>query len=144
MAISHIPSAGDVLNCDFGPDPESVVTPGVMYGPLAVPPEIFKLRPVAVLSTIGKISIVVPFSTSEPKVIKNYQVHVLKGTYGFLTGSADSWLKADLIEAVSHARLDRLRVGGVFQRARLSPQHLKELRIACLHAIQLGRLAASV
>jgi uncharacterized protein YifN (PemK superfamily) len=144
MAITHIPAAGDVLMCEFGPDPASITAPGVMKGPLAVPPEIFKYRPVAVLSTIDKLSIVVPFSTSQPRYTRASHVHVPVGTYRFLTGAGDSWLKADLIEAVSHARLDRLRIGGVYQRATLTRDHLKDLRAACLNALQLGRLASSL
>ena len=140
MPITHIPAAGDVLMCDFGPDPRSITPPGVMRGPLAVPPEIFKVRPVAVLASINKLCIVVPFSTSAPKSPRPYYVHVPAGTYQFLTNSNDSWLKADLIEAVSHQRLDRPYVGGKFGRANLTTAHRQALRAACLNALQLSKL----
>lgn len=142
--IAHVPAPGDVLMCEFGPDPRSIIAPGVMTGPLAVPPEIYKFRPVAVLSTFGKISIVVPFSTSQPKILRRYHVHIPSGSYGFLSKSNDSWLKADLIEAVSHTRLDRILIHGTHGRANLTKDHLKELRAACLNALQLGRLASSL
>ena len=144
MTISFMPAAGDVLMCEFGPDPASVTQPGIMRGPLAVPPEIYKYRPVAVLSTLGKLSIVVPFSTARPGSPRACHVLVPLGSYGFLTKTSDSWLKADLIESVSHERLDRIRTGGVFQRASLGAVHLKALRAACLNALQLGRLAQSL
>lgn len=140
MPINFIPSAGDVLMCEYGPDPAAIVTPGIMKGPLAVKPEIWKLRQAAVLSNFGKLAIVVPFSTSTPKSALNFHVRIPAGTYPYLTMGSDSWLKADLIETVSHDRLDRCRVGGQYQRVRLNAMHLKALRAACLHALQLGRL----
>ncbi len=76
--------------CEFGPNPSSITSPGVMKGPLAVHPEIYKLRPVAVLSAIGKLVIVVPFSTSQPKNPRPFHVHIPADRYGFLTNSADS------------------------------------------------------
>jgi uncharacterized protein YifN (PemK superfamily) len=141
MPIVHIPAAGDVLMCDYGPDPMSIAPPGVMKGPLAVPPEIFKFRPVAVLASNNKLSVVVPFSTSVPKHPRPYHVHIPVGTYQFLTSSDDSWLKADLIEAVSHQRLDRPFVAGRYGHANLTVEHRQALRVACLNALQLGSLA---
>ena len=140
MPITHIPAAGDVLMCDYGPDPMSIAPSGVMKGPLAVPPEIFKVRPVAVLASINTLCIVVPFSTSAPKSPRPYYVHVPVGTYQYLTSSDDSWLKADLIEAVSHRRLDRPFVAGRYGRANLTTAHRQALRAACLNAMQLSKL----
>jgi uncharacterized protein YifN (PemK superfamily) len=141
MPITHMPAAGDVLMCDYGPDPLSISPPGVMKGPLAVPPEIFKVRPVAVLANHSKLCVVVPFSTSEPKHPRPYYVHIPAGTYQFLTRADDSWLKADLIESVSHQRLDRPFVAGRYGRANLTTEHRTALRAACLNALQLGALA---
>jgi len=140
MPIRFIPAAGDVLMCEFGPDPASITTQGVKKGPLAVPPEIFKLRPIAVLSSFSNISIVVPFSTAAPNFPKPYHIHFPVGAYPFLSQSKDSWLKADLIESVSHARLDRCMVDGIYRRVRISENHLKRLREACLNAMQMGHL----
>jgi uncharacterized protein YifN (PemK superfamily) len=111
-----------------------------MKGPLAVPPEIYKVRPVAVLATINKLCIVVPFSTSAPKSPRPYYVHVPVGTYQFLSSAEDSWLKADLIAAVSHQRLDRPFVAGKYARANLTAAHRQALRAACLNALQLSKL----
>jgi uncharacterized protein YifN (PemK superfamily) len=141
MPIKHIPAAGDMLMCEYGPDPTSISRPGVMKGPLAVPPEIFKLRPVAVLASINQLCIVVPFSTSAPRSVRPYYVHIPVGSYPFLSNATDSWLKADLIEAVSHRRLDRMLVGGRYARANLTTAHKKELHAACLSSLQLSRLA---
>ena len=74
--IAHVPAPGDVLMREFGPDPRSIIAPGVMTGPLAVPPEIYNFRPVAVFSTLGKLSIVVPFSTLQSKILRQYHVHI--------------------------------------------------------------------
>jgi uncharacterized protein YifN (PemK superfamily) len=144
MAITFIPTAGDVIMCEFGPDPASIVTPGVMRGPLAVKPEIWKFRQAVVVSSFGRLAIVVPFSTSQPNTAKNYHVHIAAGTYPFLTTASDSWLKADLIETVSHDRLDRCQVAGKYQRVRLTPAHLMALRAACLHSMGLGRLVQHI
>ena len=141
MAITFIPAPGDVVMCEFGPDPAAIIAPGVMRGPLAVKPEIWKFRQAAIVSSFGKLAIVVPFSTSQPHTAHNYHVRIGAGTYAFLTKGSDSWLKADLIETVNHARLDRCLVGGRHQRVSLTHGHLRELRAACLHSLGLGRLA---
>ena len=126
--------------CEFGPDPAAITAPGIMRGPLAVKPEIWKFRQAAVVSSFGKLAIVVPFSTSRPNAARNYNVHIAAGTYPFLTKASDSWLKADLIETVSHDRLDRCQVAGKFQRVCLTAAHLQALRVACLHALGMGQL----
>lgn len=140
MAVTFIPTAGDVVMCEFGPDPSAIVAPGVMRGPLSVKPEIWKFRQVAIVSSFGRLAIVVPFSTSRPKIARNYHVHIVAGSYPFLTTANDSWLKADLVTTVSHDRLDRCQVAGRYQRVNLTSAHLKALRAACLHGIGLGRL----
>ncbi|MGB8819014.1 MAG: hypothetical protein WCC66_13940 [Rhizobiaceae bacterium] len=140
MAITFLPGPGDVLMCEFGPDPAAIVAPGIMRGPLAVKPEIWKFRQAAVVFIFGKLAIVVPFSTSRPNAARNYHVHIVAGTYPFLTTASDSWLKADLIETVSYDRLDRCQVAGKFQRVCLTTAHLKALRVACLHALGMGQL----
>jgi uncharacterized protein YifN (PemK superfamily) len=107
LAPYTVPVPGQVVMCDFGPDPANIEAPGVMTGPLAVVPEIWKVRQAVVLSARFGIATVVPMSTSVPRKVDHCHVRIPAGTYPFLSTHEDSWIKAELIESASNTRLDR-------------------------------------
>jgi len=123
MAITFVPTPGMVLMCNFGPVPADIVPPGVMIGPLSVPPEMTKNRFVVVLTpgkkTYGTCT-VVPLSTVAPVPQENFHHCFLAGTYPFLNGAAHSWVKGDMVTTVSFARLDRVLVGGKWSSPSIS------------------------
>jgi uncharacterized protein YifN (PemK superfamily) len=140
LAAYTVPTPGQVVMCDFGPDPANIEPPGVMTGPLAVTPEIFKERHAVVLSARFGIATVVPISTSVPRKIEHYHVKIPAGSYPFLSMVEDSWVKADLIESASNARLDRPFLGGKRSIVEFTPADFKRVRQAVLHALALGFL----
>jgi uncharacterized protein YifN (PemK superfamily) len=135
------PAPGQVFICDFGPDPDSIVAPGVMRGPLAVKPEIWKDRHVVVLSSSFETTTVVPFSTKAPRSPTKVHHCIPAGTYAFMDQHEDSWLKGDLITTVSNSRLDRPFVGNRRTVVSLSKDDLRAVRKAVLNALRLGVLA---
>jgi mRNA-degrading endonuclease toxin of MazEF toxin-antitoxin module len=76
--------------CDFGPDPANIEPPGVMTGPLAVKPEIWKNRHAVVITARFGIATVVPISTSVPKKVEPCHVLLEAGRYPFLSAEEDS------------------------------------------------------
>jgi uncharacterized protein YifN (PemK superfamily) len=126
--------------CDFGPDPANIEPPGVMTGPLAVSPEIWKLRHAVVLSARFGIAVVVPISTSVPRKVEKCHVCLTAGKYPFLSTEEDSWVKAELIESASNARLDRPYLAGRRSIVRLDDADLKAVRQAVFHALKLESL----
>lgn len=142
MPITFRPAAGDCLLCEFGPNPVDPATYPVNVPPLAMSPEMYKQRQVAVLSTnaYGDLVTVAPFSTVPPRVLHGYHHFIAAGTYPFL--SEDCWLKGDMLMAVSKLRLDRLLINGRYGRAVLRPDDLKAVRECALEGLGLGRLAA--
>ena len=57
---------GQIVMVEFGPDPRSIAPPGIMRGPLAVLPEIYKERHAIVVTTTSGLTTMVPFSTKAP------------------------------------------------------------------------------
>ena len=113
MPISYQPSRGAVLMCDYGPNPRNIVAPGVITGPLAVPPEMYKNRHVMVISApSSRLAAVIPFSTDPPLTVKNHHYKIIKGKYEFFNPGCDIWCKGDMTAAVSYERLSRCLVGG--------------------------------
>lgn len=94
--ISFIPSAGQVLECDF--------SVGFQV------PEIVSIRPVIVVSERDKNAqtvLVVPLSHQQPRDPNAISVPFAAADYSFLDG--DSWAKCALVYAVRRGRLDRRR-----------------------------------
>lgn len=142
MPITFRPAAGDVLICEFGPDPRKPETYPVNVPPLSMDPEMHKRRQVVVLNVnaYGDLIMVAPFSTVPPRVMHGYHHFVAAGTYPFL--SEDCWLKGDMLMAVSKLRLDRVLINGRYGRASLSAADLHACRVCSLEALGLGRLSA--
>lgn len=158
MPITFRPSPGDVLLCDYGGDPNDAATypieaPAMLFPPpgrgrmlvsappsLSVVPEMFKVRRVVVLSTnrAADLVIVAPFSTQEPVPTLGYHHFIPHGKYRFFT--ADSWLKGDMVMAVSPHRLDRIAVNGMRGRTPLDRADLEAVQAAVLDALGLKRL----
>lgn len=141
MSITFTPNAGDVLMCDFGPDPQDPATYPLAAGPVSVAPEMIKRRHVLVLAANHRMIIVAPFSTVPPPRIRNFHFYIPADTYPFFAAGADNWLKADLATAVSRDRLDRVFYAGRYQSAVVSAEDLKSCRACVLHGLSLGALA---
>lgn len=140
MPITFSPAGGDILMCDFGPDPLGRDTYPLAKGPCSVSPEMVKRRHVMVLSGRGMIFTVVPFSTVAPSPSRNFHLHIPPDTYPFFAAGEDNWLKGDMITAVSRSRLDRVLYAGKYQKASLSEADFAKGRECVLHAIGLGIL----
>jgi mRNA interferase MazF len=125
MPIQFLPRPGTVLLCDY--------TTGF------VPPEMTKRRPVVVLSPGPQTLLVVPLSTSEPTPRELHHVQILAGHYRFLDRRVDSWVKGDMISAVSLKRLSPLS-----SSACLSAHHFLAVQRAVLHALGFAQLTALV
>ena len=135
-----IVNPGDVLLCEFGPDPRQPGTYPLASGPISLPPEMIKQRHAVVIATPSPgLAIIAPFSTREPVPLRPFHVYIPVGSYPFF--SRNSWLKGDMMQVVSRDRLDRLFFNGRHQRAALSVADLKAVRIAALGALGLSRLA---
>ena len=133
-------NSGDVLLCQFGPDPREPGVYPLMSGPISVPPEMIKLRQVAVISTPSpRLAIIAPFSTNQPSPLKPYHHFIPSGRYPFF--SKDSWLKGDMIQSVSRDRLDRLFFDGQHQRAALSKADYRAVRSCALAGLGLSALS---
>lgn len=132
--------AGQLVMVEFGPDPRGISSPGVMVGPLAVMPEMFKVRHAIVVATTNGLTTVVPLSTKQPPVIKAFHHRIPAGRYPGMSVSDDSWTKSDLIVTVSNGRVERPFVGGSRATVLLNAADLKAVRTAMLNALQLGRL----
>lgn len=135
------PIPGQVLICDYGPNPDDITGRGVTKGPLAVKPEIWKERHAVVVSTTNGAAIVVPFSTKTPEVVRRCHVLIKAGTYTVFDQTEDSWAKCDLIESVSYKRLSLPFDGGTPAKVFLSKPHFYAIRVATLNALALGSIA---
>jgi uncharacterized protein YifN (PemK superfamily) len=142
MSITFTPNGGDVLMCEFGPDPSDPATYPLASGPVSVAPEMIKRRHVVVMAANHHMILVAPFSTVRPPKMRNFHMHIPADTYPFFAQGAENWLKADLTTAVSRDRLDRVFFQGRYQRAALSAGHLKISRACVLHGLGLGALGA--
>jgi len=130
MPITFAPHPGTVLMCD--------------YGTGFVPPEMVKRRPVVVVSpTTGRRLgpyLVVPLSTTVPRVVELFHVRIPAGRYGFLRSPLDVWAKCDTLAAVAPARLDRLRADGRWSAPTIEIGDFHAIQRGVLHALGLGRL----
>lgn len=142
MSISFKPSAGDVLLCEFGPDPRAPDCFPALRGPISVPPEMIKRRHVVILSTNIDLMIVAPFSTKAPRPQRACHHRISAGAYPFFDPRTDNWLKGDMVMAASRDRLDRLRYDGAYRRAIVSIEDLKAIRTAVLNGLGLATLTA--
>jgi len=134
-----IVNGGDVLLCDFGPDPREASVYPLKSGPISVPPEMTKIRQVVVISTPSAgLAIIAPFSTRQPAPMKPYHYFVAADRYPFF--SQDCWLKGDMLQVVSRDRLDRLFFDGRHQRAALSKADYQAIRASVLAGIGLSYL----
>lgn len=128
MTITFAPSRGRILMCD--------------YDLATVPPEMRKLRRVAVVSPDsfnhrhgrgpGK-AIVVPFSATPPRRPVASHVPFDATTYRSLT--VPTWAIGEAIAHVSHDRLDRVFASGRFLNEHLSSADLDRIVAAVRHAI---------
>jgi len=130
--------------CDYGPNPQDVTSKGVVHGPLGVPPEMFKVRPSVVLNSSPGLTIVVPLSTSKPRIPQLYHLMIPAGRYSFLDADTDCWAKCDMIESVSNHRLNRPLVAGVHINAKLTSGDFRDIRKAVRHGLALSRLTDSL
>jgi len=136
-------NSGDVLLCQFGPDPREPGVYPLMSGPISVPPEMIKRRQVVVISMPSPgIAIIAPFSTNQPSPLKPYHHFIPAGRYPFF--AKDSWLKGDMLQAVSRARLDRLVFDGQHQRAALSKADHRAVRASVLAGLGMSALAGNL
>ncbi|MCO6393289.1 hypothetical protein GTW25_19910 [Aliihoeflea aestuarii] len=134
------PQAGQVLICNFGPDPDKIAEPGIMTGPLGVKPEMYKERHCVVLSAGRGLTTIVPFSTVAPRTPQKYHFCIPPGSYGFFDPHEENWLKADMLETVSNERLDQPFFAGKRSNVKLSKDHSLEVRRAVLHWLGFSRL----
>lgn len=128
MPITFAPQRGRILMCD--------------YDMATVPPEMRKLRRVAVVSPNafnrrqgrgpGK-AIVVPFSATPPRKLLPSHAPFDATTYRSLT--VPTWAIGEAIAHVSHDRLDRVFAGGGFLNERLADADLARVIAAVRHAI---------
>ena len=113
-----------------------------------VKPEMVKLRRVIVVSPANKgasVVLVVPVSTTRPRIATPVHVRLPGGDeYECFAGAPEVWVKADLLSHVRFERLDRVFVRGTgyLKTVKLSPEHLKDVQGAVLHALGLGSLAS--
>ncbi|HEX5231450.1 MAG TPA: type II toxin-antitoxin system PemK/MazF family toxin [Bradyrhizobium sp.] len=129
MAINFVPERGRILICDFDM--------------ARVHPENAKRRRIAVISPRSYNErhgsqpgrcIVIPFSATKPPVLKPSDVFFPSGPYQSLT--RDTWASCDAVMAVSHSRLDRVRIaGGKFSEEILSAIHIQSLEEGLRHAL---------
>jgi uncharacterized protein YifN (PemK superfamily) len=129
LSINFVPERGRILVCDFDM--------------ARVHPENMKIRRVAVMSPrsynerhgagAGRC-IVVPFSATRPRVLRPSDIFFATGPYQALT--VDTWASCDSVMAVSHVRLDRVRIGfGRWSEELLSDADLKMLEAGLKHAL---------
>lgn len=100
MPLSYYPRPGEILVCSFDPG--------------AIPPEMTKTRPVVVvgprLRRRGELATIVPLSTTAPDPVEAYH-HCFELVRPLPSPFDDPvmWAKADMVQSVALARLDRFR-----------------------------------
>ena len=78
--------------------------------------------------------VVVPFSATQPHVLKPSDIFFQAGPYQSLT--MDTWASCDSVMAVSHSRLDRVRIPhGMFSEEVLSDTDIRSLEEGLRHAL---------
>ncbi len=125
MAITFVPSAGDVLMCDFN---------GFK------PPEMIKLRPVLILSPRSRRAVpdtymVVPTSRTPPAPVEGWHCQLKRGSYPCFDPSVPIWAKCDMVTCVAAHRLDRVKAAGRYNRVQIRRDDLARVRQALLHAL---------
>lgn len=133
-------SVGQILMCEFGPDPRKIQPPGIMKGPLSVLPEMYKERHCIVINPSRGVTTIVPLSTVPPIVQANFHHCIQAGSYGSIDPNDDSWVKGDMLTTVSNQRLDRPFVSGRRTTEILNATDLRSVLEAVLHGLALGRL----
>ena len=130
MSLTFHPAPGSILLCDYWHDAQA--------------PEMVKRRPVVIVSPRARkgsgIAIVVPLSTTAPKVVLPVHVRIVLGdALPKPFDAVEMWAKCDLPNAVSLARLDRFRERADGQRSYrsglCSDQQLTLIRQALAHAL---------
>jgi len=135
--INFTPRRAAILMCDFDM--------------ARVPPEMRKNRRIVVISPksynhpgpiVRGVSdpgrcVVVPFSATKPAVLRASHVHIPVGTYRSLT--KDVWAICDLIDHVSHTRLDRVAVSTSFLSESLTPSDMARIESGISHALGISR-----
>jgi uncharacterized protein YifN (PemK superfamily) len=130
QGLRFTPRPGTLLICHFGL--------GFMR------PEIVKVRPVLVISRQPRnntgLCTVVPISSKAPNDPQPYHYRLPEGTVPGKKYS-ESWLKGDLIQTVSLARLDRIKIGKRQYAAPIvSDEVMVEARKCVLHAQDMHHL----
>jgi mRNA interferase MazF len=100
MAITFHPEARMVLMCNFDTGFRA--------------PEMTKIRPVVVLSPQrhnASTCLIVPLSTTEPAPIESYHHLLDVMSLPSRLRSAPTWVKSNMVNAVSLDRLDRIKDG---------------------------------
>ena len=148
MAIDFSPKVGRVLECDYGcftlmPNGKIDCNPDYH-----LPPEMVKKRLVVVLNGKfdGKSSIVVPLSQSrdESKIAKEMHILIPNTTISeaswYPKNDECRWVKADLIQQVSHERLYKLRTKRGHEPIVLPSHLVTEIQKAVIRAINAKEL----
>lgn len=136
MPIKYHPDQGSILICDFKG---------------FVAPEMVKRRPVIVISprfrSRANLCTVIPLSTTEPRPAAGYHFELnLEQPLPSPYGATQMWAKADMICAVSFARLDLPFHGKddkgnrIYDQRKLSGDQLQELLCCTLTGMGLHNL----
>lgn len=141
MALAEHPAPGIILMCD--------------YQTGFVKPEMVKRRQVVVISPkiaarVG-LCTVVPLSTTAPDPVMQYNCQIdLPDQLPSWMDKKNVWVKADMVAAVSFARLDFIRLSKDKQGKReycyttISDENLKKIRRAVLCGMGLSQLTKHV
>jgi uncharacterized protein YifN (PemK superfamily) len=134
MPIAFVPQRRQILLCDFE------------YG--RIKPSLGKVRRALVVSPRsynhrhgfgpGRC-LVVPFTATGPAEIRPAHVEFPSGKYVCL--SEPTWALCDCLRSVSHARLDRVNVGGEYQNEMISNEDMARVETGILHAVGLHEAA---
>jgi mRNA interferase MazF len=82
--------------------------------------------------------LVVPLSRQAPHPVEPVHCRLPAGTYPFLDPRTDSWVKCDMVAAVSGRRLDRLWHVGRYVAPRVERADLEHIYTSVLHALGLA------
>lgn len=118
--INYTPKNGTILLCDYK---------GM------VPPEMVKLRPVIFVTSVSKrLGIIVPLSTTEPKIKMPWhcEIRLSEDITEYFTATA-CWAKCDMSMAASFDRLSLPFLGKdhgrrVYKDMQISPDELFKVR----------------
>ena len=139
MSLSYYPRPGEIVLCHFAET--------------AIVPEMVKVRPVVVvgprLRQRGSLATIVPLSTTAPKPVQAFHAELLLAEP--LPPPFDKpvvWAKADMVQSVALARLDRFKERRrgqprTFRTGMLVPEQLTIVRRALLAGLgfDLDKLA---